>query len=123
MRPTIRPASTSRETSSIATIPPNRRVTLRISSSAIGRELTPRLPRGANRNRVPARSTCGCPCEGDDAMNGMTRAGATLLGAAGAGALLWVAAQFARDTNGSYWAAYGIVAGAGVLFAVTQWRG
>jgi hypothetical protein len=56
-------------------------------------------------------------------MNGMTRAGATLLGAAGAGALLWVAAQFARDTNGSYWAAYGVVAAAGVLFAVTQWRG
>lgn len=56
-------------------------------------------------------------------MNGMTRAGATLLGAAAAGALLWLAAQVARDTNGGYWAAYGLVAAGGVLFAVSQWRG
>jgi hypothetical protein len=56
-------------------------------------------------------------------MNGMTRAGATLLGAAAAGSLLWLAAQLARDTNGSYWAAYGLVAAGGLLFAVSQWRG
>jgi len=56
-------------------------------------------------------------------MNGMTRAGATLLGAAGAGALLWLAAQLGRQTNGSYWAAYALVAAAGLVFAVSQWRG
>ena len=56
-------------------------------------------------------------------MNGMTRAGATLLGAAGAGVLLWLAAQLGRQTNGSYWAAYALVAAAGLVFAVSQWRG
>src|SRR5262249_24277191 len=51
------------------------------------------------------------------------RAGLTLLGVAGAGALLWVAAQIGRGTVGGYWAAYGVVAGAGVLLALTQLRG
>src|SRR5829696_9700461 len=37
IRPTIWPSGTSRETPSRATIPPNRRVTLRSESSAIGR--------------------------------------------------------------------------------------
>jgi len=56
-------------------------------------------------------------------MNGLTRAGATLVGAAAAGVLLWVAAQIGRGTTGGYWAAYGIVAGAGIVFALTQLRG
>jgi hypothetical protein len=56
-------------------------------------------------------------------MNGITRAGATLLGAAAAGALLWLAAQIGRGSAGGYWAAYGIVAAAGLVFAVTQLRG
>jgi len=56
-------------------------------------------------------------------MNGLTRAGATLVGAAAAGVLLWVAAQIGRGSNGGYWAAYGIVAGAGLVFALTQLRG
>jgi hypothetical protein len=47
----------------------------------------------------------------------------TLLGVAGAGALLWVAAQVGRGTIGGYWAAYGIVAGAGLVLAATQLRG
>jgi hypothetical protein len=51
------------------------------------------------------------------------RVGATLLGVAGAGVLLWVAAQIGRGTVGGYWAAYGIVAGAGLALAVTQLRG
>ncbi|HEY5295885.1 MAG TPA: hypothetical protein VIJ70_10470 [Gaiellaceae bacterium] len=49
--------------------------------------------------------------------------GATLVGAAAAGVLLWVAAQIGRGSNGGYWAAYGIVAGAGLVFALTQLRG
>jgi hypothetical protein len=56
-------------------------------------------------------------------MNGQMRAGLTLLGVAGAGALLWVAAQISRGTIGGYWAAYGVVAAAGVVLAVTQLRG
>jgi hypothetical protein len=56
-------------------------------------------------------------------MNGMTRAGATLLAAAAAGALLWLAAQIDRGSNGGYWAACGIVAGAGLVLAAAQVRG
>jgi hypothetical protein len=56
-------------------------------------------------------------------MNGLTRAGATFVGAAAAGAVLWLAAQLGRHSNGSYWAAYALVAAAGLVFAVSQWRG
>ena len=56
-------------------------------------------------------------------MNGQMRAGMTLLGVAAAGVLLWAAAQFSRGTLGGYWAAYGIVAGAGLVLAATQLRG
>src|SRR4051794_15036331 len=56
-------------------------------------------------------------------MNGMSRAAATLLGAGIAGCLLWVAAQFDRSTTGGYWAALGVVAGAGLVLALSQLRG
>jgi hypothetical protein len=57
-------------------------------------------------------------------MSGATRAPATLLGAAIAGALLWLAAAHVdRHTTGGYWAVYGIVAAAGLVFAATQLRG
>ena len=56
-------------------------------------------------------------------MNGMTRAASTLVGAGTAGLLLWVAAQPNRLQTGGYWAAYGIVAGAGLVLAVSQLRG
>jgi hypothetical protein len=56
-------------------------------------------------------------------MNGLTRAGATLFAVAAAGVLLYIAAQFDRGTNGGYWAAYGVVAGAGLLLAAAQVRG
>jgi hypothetical protein len=52
----------------------------------------------------------------------MRRAGATLLAAAAAGALLWLAAQTGHS-NGGYWAACGIVAGAGLVLAAAQVRG
>jgi hypothetical protein len=55
-------------------------------------------------------------------MNGMRRAGVTLLAAAAAGALLWLAAQTGHS-NGGYWAACGIVAGAGLVLAAAQVRG
>jgi hypothetical protein len=53
----------------------------------------------------------------------MSRAAATLLGAGIAGFLLWLAAQIGRHTTGGYWAAYGIVAGAGLVLAASQLRG
>jgi hypothetical protein len=56
-------------------------------------------------------------------MNGMHRAASTLLGAGLAGFLLWLAAQLDRQHTGGYWAAYGIVAGAGVVLALAQLRG
>lgn len=56
-------------------------------------------------------------------MNGISRAVATLAGAAIAGVLLWAAAQIGRHSTGGYWAAYGIVAGAGLVFALSQIRG
>src|ERR671930_678780 len=51
------------------------------------------------------------------------RPGAMLLSAAAAGVLLWVAAQVGRGSTGGYWAAYGIVAGAGLVLAAAQVRG
>ncbi|MFL5964806.1 MAG: hypothetical protein ACJ757_18175 [Gaiellaceae bacterium] len=56
-------------------------------------------------------------------MNGVSRAGATLAGAAVAGVLLWAAAHIGRHSTGGYWAAYGVVAGAGLVFALSQLRG
>ena len=56
-------------------------------------------------------------------MNGMSRAASTLLGAGIAGFLLWLAAQIGRHSLGGYWAAYGIVAGAGLVLAASQLRG
>jgi hypothetical protein len=56
-------------------------------------------------------------------MTGWNRAVATLFGAAVAGFLLWLAAQIGRGSTGGYWAAYGIVAGGGLVLALTQLRG
>ena len=56
-------------------------------------------------------------------MNGMSRAASTLLGVGIAGFLLWLAAQIGRHSVGGYWAAYGIVAGAGIVLALSQLRG
>jgi acetyl esterase/lipase len=45
---------------------------------------------------------------------------ATLAGAAIASVLLWAAAHIGRHTTGGYWAAYGVIAGAGLVFALPQ---
>jgi hypothetical protein len=50
----------------------------------------------------------------------ITRGVSTLIGAAVAGTLLWVASQLNEGTNGGYWATYGIVAAAGVAMALSQ---
>jgi hypothetical protein len=57
-------------------------------------------------------------------LTGANRAPATLGGAAIAGFLLWLAAaHIDRGTTGGYWAAYGIVAGAGAVIGLSQLRG
>jgi hypothetical protein len=61
--------------------------------------------------------------ESEEAMRGWSRAGSTLLGAGVAGFLLWLAAQWSRGSTGGYWAAYGVVAGAGLVFGMSQLRG
>jgi hypothetical protein len=61
--------------------------------------------------------------EEDSPMIGTPRAAVTLLATAVAGVLLWLAAQFGRHTTGSYWAAYAVVAGAGLVLGLAQMRG
>jgi hypothetical protein len=56
-------------------------------------------------------------------MYGLTRSTMTLLGAAGAGLLLWAATQLDTDGNGEYWAAMALLAAAGLTIAVSQLLG
>jgi hypothetical protein len=53
-------------------------------------------------------------------MYGLTRATTTLVFSAGAGLLIWLATQISNDHVGGYWARVGLVAGAGLLMAVSQ---
>jgi hypothetical protein len=54
---------------------------------------------------------------------GPTRALTTLLGAAGAFVLLWLSTQVGDDSNGAYWAEYGLIAAAGLVMAFSQIAG
>ncbi len=56
-------------------------------------------------------------------MYGLTRATTTLFAAAAAGFLIWLATQFSNDHVGGYWARIGLVAGAGVVMALSQLLG
>jgi hypothetical protein len=56
-------------------------------------------------------------------MYGLTRATTTLLFAAAAGLLIWLATQVSNDHIGGYWARIGLVAGAGLLMALSQLLG
>jgi hypothetical protein len=56
-------------------------------------------------------------------MYGLTRGVATLLGVGVAGFLIWLAAQIDAGSTGGYWAAYGIVAAAGLTMALSQLLG
>jgi hypothetical protein len=53
-------------------------------------------------------------------MYGLTRATTTLIAAAAAGLLIWIATQISNDHIGGYWARVGLVAGAGLLMALSQ---
>jgi hypothetical protein len=56
-------------------------------------------------------------------MYGLTRATVTLLAAAVAGFLIWIATQVGDSSNGEYWATYGLIAGAGLVMALSQLLG
>src|SRR5947208_8368217 len=56
-------------------------------------------------------------------MYGLTRGTATLLGAAVAGLLVWTATQVNDKSTGGFWAVYGLIAGAGLVMALSQLLG
>jgi len=56
-------------------------------------------------------------------MYGLTRATTTLLAAAVAGFLIWLASQFSNQHEGGYWAIMGLLAGAGLVMALSQLLG
>ncbi len=56
-------------------------------------------------------------------MYGLTRATTTLIAAGVAGLLIWIATQISNDHIGGYWARIGLVAGAGLLMALSQLLG
>ena len=53
----------------------------------------------------------------------MTRGMMTLIGAAVAGFLVWLATQISDSSTGGYWAVYGLIAGAGLTMALSQLLG
>jgi hypothetical protein len=56
-------------------------------------------------------------------MYGLTRATVTLIAAAAAGLLIWIATQISDESNGGYWAVYGLIAAAGLVMALSQLLG
>ncbi len=56
-------------------------------------------------------------------MYGLTRAGTTLIAAGAAGLLIWFATQINDNHVGGFWAVYGLIAGAGLLMALSQLLG
>jgi len=55
--------------------------------------------------------------------HGPVRALMTLLGVAAAGSLAWATTTMSDSSTGGYWAVYGILAGAGLLMALSQLLG
>jgi hypothetical protein len=56
-------------------------------------------------------------------MYGLTRATTTLIAAGVAGLLIWIATQINDHTVGGFWAVYGLIAGAGLVMALSQLLG
>ncbi len=56
-------------------------------------------------------------------MYGLTRATTTLIAAGTAGLLIWFATQINDNHRGGFWAVYGLIAGAGLLMALSQLLG
>src|SRR5919201_1100608 len=53
-------------------------------------------------------------------MIGLTRGPVTFLAAGAAGLLVWLATQIDDKSTGGYWAVYGLLAGAGLVMALSQ---
>ena len=53
-------------------------------------------------------------------MYGLTRGSLTLIGAGLAGLLIWISTQISDHHTGGYWAVYGLIAGAGLVMALSQ---
>jgi hypothetical protein len=56
-------------------------------------------------------------------MYGLTRGTVTLISAAVAGLLIWLATQINDHSTGGYWAVYGVIAAAGLTMALSQLLG
>jgi hypothetical protein len=56
-------------------------------------------------------------------MYGVTRATTTLVGAAAAGLLIWIATQLNQHHEAGYWGIVGLMAGAGLIMALSQLLG
>jgi hypothetical protein len=56
-------------------------------------------------------------------MYGLTRATTTLIGAGAAGLLIWIATQLNHGHEGGYWGIVGLMAGAGLIMALSQLLG
>jgi hypothetical protein len=56
-------------------------------------------------------------------MYGLTRGTVTLLGVGVAGLLIWLATRIDDGSTGGYWAAYGLIAAAGLTMALSQLLG
>jgi hypothetical protein len=56
-------------------------------------------------------------------MYGLTRATTTLIAAGVAGLLIWFATQINDNHRGGFWAVYGLIAGAGLVMALSQLLG
>jgi hypothetical protein len=56
-------------------------------------------------------------------MYGLTRATTTLIAGAVAGLLIWLGTQVNDKTVGGFWAVYGLIAGAGLVMALSQLLG
>jgi hypothetical protein len=56
-------------------------------------------------------------------MYGLTRATTTLIAAGAAGLLIWLATRINGETVGGFWAVYGLIAGAGLVMALSQLLG
>jgi len=56
-------------------------------------------------------------------MRGLTRASTTLIAAGVAGLLIWLATHINGDDRGGFWAIYGLIAGAGLVMALSQLLG
>src|SRR5881296_3661759 len=85
-------------------------------------------------SNLPLRPLCGdsclaepgttqAPTERGDRMYGLTRATTTLIAAGAAGLLIWIATQINDKSLGGFWAVYGLIAGAGLVMALSQLLG